>query len=290
MHTPKHAHWHILGAGAIGTLIAFKLSQQKRNFTLMGRNGNSVARDFTDLHSVRHHLIGAERKPIEYLLICTKSTQALAAFTTIQSRLNPQSVVVCLFNGLGAQQQIREHAICPVYFATTTEGVSKIAQHHYAYKGAGKTYIDALITQEFTQDKPPLLFKPVDNIDERLMDKLVINSLINPLTVLFDCKNGELLSNPKAMASMRALAGEIALWLSTYVRSVSADAVLNMAVVVAQKTANNTSSMRQDIQQKKVSEIDFINGYWLSNNPGKLLLPENARVVADVKRIEAGFV
>ena len=256
----------------------------------MGRNGNGVDREFTDLHSTRHHLVSAEREAIDCLLICTKSTQAFTAFTAIQSRLNPQSVVVCLFNGLGAQQQIREHAICPVYFATTTEGVSKIAQHHYAYKGAGETYIDALITQALEQDKLPLLFKPVDNIDERLMNKLVINSLINPLTVLFDCKNGELLSNPKAMASMHALAGEIALWLRTYVRSISTETALNMAVAVAQKTANNTSSMRQDIQQKKISEIDFINGYWLNHNPEKLILPENTQVVADVKRIEAGFV
>ena len=63
-----------------------------------------------------------------------------------------------------------------------------------------------------------------------------------------------------------------------------------MAVAVAQKTANNTSSMRQDIQQKKMSESDFINGYWLNHNPEKLILPENTQVVADVKRIEAGFV
>ena len=289
MHTEKHTHWHILGAGAIGTLVAFKLSEQRRVFTLMGRVTHNDSRHFTDLDNVQQHLIGVERDAIDYLVICTKSTQALDAFTSIESRLNPQSIVICLFNGLGAQQVIQERANCPVFFATTTEGVSKIAPGHYAYKGAGETVVDNLILEHIAEDELPSLFKVVDNIEERLMNKLVVNSLINPLTVLFDCLNGQLLSNAKAMALMQVLADEIALWLSTYLRDTSAGELLKLTAAVAKATANNSSSMRQDIASRMVSEIDFINGYWLSHNPKGLDLKENARLVTEIKKIETGL-
>ena len=290
MQTKIYKHWHILGAGAIGTLLAFKLSEQQRTFSLIGRNHQNDDRRFTDLKNVQHHLTGVECDVIDGLIICTKSTQALDAFASIQSRLGPHSIVICLFNGLGAQQLVQERTNCPVFFATTTEGVSKVAPGHYMYKGAGETMVDDRILQFINRDDLPELFNVVDNIDERLLNKLVVNSLINPLTALFDCKNGELLSNAQAMTSMRALAGEIALWLSTYVYSTSAEVVLDMAVAIAKSTANNTSSMRQDIQRKQLSEIDFINGYWLKHNPKKLILGENARMMAEIKTVEAKFI
>lgn len=289
MQIEEHSHWHILGCGAIGTLIAFKLSRQQLPVTFIGRQNHDKTRQFTDLNNVNHRLVSVARDPIDRLIICTKSTQAVHAFAAIQSRLGPHSLVICLFNGLGAQQAIQSRATNPVFCATTTEGVSKIADGHYGFKGAGETVVDGRILQCLSGDELPSLFTPVDNIDDRLINKLVVNSLINPLTVVFDCKNGELLLNEQAMVTMRALAGEIALWLSTYRQSVSAENLIALAIAVARATEDNTSSMRQDIRNKQPTEIDFINGYWLSHNAKAICLQENARLVAEIKKIESTF-
>ncbi len=288
MDSHKH-HWHILGAGAIGTLLAFKLSQQQLAFTLIGRHADNESRHFTDLNGVPHHLLGVARESIDYLIICTKSTQALSAFSAIESRLHSQSVVICLFNGLGAQQMIQQRAGCPVLFATTTEGVTQVAPASYRYKGAGQTLVDAAILQHMQPAELPKLLRTVDDIEQRLMHKLIINSLINPLTALLDCENGQLLSSKPAMVAMRLLAEEIALWLATYRHRMPVEDVLKLAVDVIHLTANNSSSMRQDIKTHRVSEIDFINGYWLAHNPQNINLEHNRCVVEKLKDLQNTF-
>lgn len=291
----KKPHFHILGAGAIGTLVAFKLSQQHFGFSLIGRN-NDTPRDFIDLAHIKHHLQSQECEPIHYLIICTKSTQALAAFNAIQHRLSSQAIIICLFNGLGAQQIIKQSTQCPVFFATTTEGVTNTAPGQYTYKGQGQTLIDEAILQYLPVLKLPAMLTPVSDIQKHLFDKLIINSLINPLTVIFNCKNGQLLNNEQAMQTMQNLACEIACWLKTYTPSSvtfkqeTASVLLKMAKAVLQTTANNTSSMRQDFLNQKKTEIDFINGYWLNNNAKNIKLEHNAHLVNRIKAIETGFI
>lgn len=289
-------HFHILGAGAIGTLIAYKLSQLQFGFSFLARNKNDCTRDFIDLTGTQHRLHSQNREPIDYLIVCTKSTQALAAFNAIKMRLSEKSVVVCLFNGLGAQQMIQQHAPCPVFFATTTEGVTKTAAGQYTYKGQGQTLVDEAILPYLTVFQLPAMLTPVSDIKKQLFDKLMINSLINPLTVIFNCKNGELLHNADAMQAMQHLANEIALWLTTYqpsaitLKEEVAEVLLQMAKQVLAITANNISSMRQDILNQQPTEIDYINGYWLNNNPQHIRLEHTVNVVNHIKAIEARFI
>lgn len=109
--------------------------------------------------------------------------------------------------------------------------------------------------------------------------KLVVNAIINPLTVIFNCKNGQLIDEPPRVTLMKLLATET----GTVVRALlqasrqditcfSDDKLVDLVMTVAEKTGQNTSSMLQDIQAGRQTEVDYINGY-LTTQAKRLGLP-----------------
>jgi 2-dehydropantoate 2-reductase len=109
------------------------------------------------------------------------------------------------------------------------------------------------------------------------LEKLAINAVINPLTVIFDCLNGELFDRSLILVLIRMLLAEISAVILSITRSANAgsldpnlesrfsEPVLEKIVAdVGAKTGRNISSMRQDIRAKRRTEIDYINGYIIS--------------------------
>jgi 2-dehydropantoate 2-reductase len=97
--------------------------------------------------------------------------------------------------------------------------------------------------------------------------KLVVNSILNPLTALCGCKTGQLFNNQDAKTLYSRLlpeAGVIvrALLPREDLKDAFSDEALDALVMrVVRQVANNTSSMLQDIQAGRRTEIDYINRY-----------------------------
>lgn len=113
------------------------------------------------------------------------------------------------------------------------------------------------------------------NLLQVQLEKLAINAVINPLTVIFDCLNGELFNRLPIRALIRGLLAEISSVLRSIIAPSTTALVDNPAADArfspkglektvedaALKTAQNISSMRQDVRAGRMTEIDYINGY-----------------------------
>lgn len=102
------------------------------------------------------------------------------------------------------------------------------------------------------------------------LEKLVSNCIINPLTALLDVKNGATLNNPPLTRVQRLLIAEIALVIRGLpelegipnVRARFSPTRLELRLqTVATQTAQNSSSMREDMRLVRMTEVDYINGY-----------------------------
>jgi 2-dehydropantoate 2-reductase len=102
------------------------------------------------------------------------------------------------------------------------------------------------------------------------LEKLTINCIINPITALMNVPNGSLLRNGALSKTSRLLLAEISAVIRTLpelegvpsIRSRFSPARLeSLYLSVAQNTAQNSSSMREDIRNGKDTEIEYINGY-----------------------------
>ncbi|KAK9244889.1 ketopantoate reductase PanE/ApbA C terminal-domain-containing protein [Lipomyces tetrasporus] len=130
------------------------------------------------------------------------------------------------------------------------------------------------------------------------MDKMLVNCCINPLTALMDVDNGEIGRSTYLMALSRMIIAEAASVLRNlpemkiYFTEYELEELLNpirvwkKVVAVAKNTALNVSSMRQDIRNYKVTEIDFLNGFIVQEGARrKIYTPVNRVITLLVKKL-----
>jgi 2-dehydropantoate 2-reductase len=112
-------------------------------------------------------------------------------------------------------------------------------------------------------------FSPPDLLQLQL-EKLAVNCIINPLTVMLDARNGAILYNYALTRSMRLLLSEVSLVIRSlpelqYIPNVQQrfdpGRLETMVVGVANKTKDNISSMLSDVRAGRQTEIDYINGW-----------------------------
>jgi 2-dehydropantoate 2-reductase len=99
-----------------------------------------------------------------------------------------------------------------------------------------------------------------EDIESLIWGKLAINAGINPLTALLRMPNGELLARPHTQALMKAAAEETALVAAAKGVELPYAEPGNAVAEVARRTANNRSSMLQDVSRNAPTEIDAICG------------------------------
>ncbi len=246
--------WHILGAGAIGSLLAGKLQAAGLEACLLYRPGQGFSLDQLSPQS------------IERLIIATKANQALPAWQQAQEYLSPDAIVILMHNGMGVAAQIQTlNPPVQLYLGITTEAAHFDAAGKLVHAGVGETRIGG------GHQHQPKWFEPLANSEERfiweadieasLWRKLVINCAINPLAAINDCSNGVLASDPELRRQVLQVCEELAAITAARSYRQLAQEVTSLAFDVIHATADNQSSMLLDVRRQRVSENEYISGY-----------------------------
>ncbi|KAI7184699.1 hypothetical protein KC363_g7584 [Hortaea werneckii] len=112
-------------------------------------------------------------------------------------------------------------------------------------------------------------FPPTELLQQQL-EKLAVNSILNPLTALIDARNGAILHNFALTRTMRLMLAETSLVIRSLPElhalpnvnvRFSASRLETLVVSVAHQTRNNVSSMLADVRGGRRTEVEFINGY-----------------------------
>ncbi|KAF7186630.1 putative 2-dehydropantoate 2-reductase [Pseudocercospora fuligena] len=124
-----------------------------------------------------------------------------------------------------------------------------------------------------TLTRTPILaavaFTPIELLQLQL-EKLAINSVLNPMTALLDNRNGTVLYNFALSRVMRLLLAETSLvirslpelrGLPNVPHRFASDRLEGLVVAVANKTRDNISSMLADVRRGAPTEVEYINGY-----------------------------
>jgi 2-dehydropantoate 2-reductase len=166
-------------------------------------------------------------------------------------------------------QQLQKHSInIQLLLGVTSDGALLQKPFKVRHTGIGHTSIGHFDPQEnITPLLPPYFYLQhtlLNNIHSALWQKMLINCVINPLTLIHQCKNGELFSNKKYTYQIKALCEElssIANNTANVTAQITAVELFNTAQSVANQTAQNTSSMLKDGQLGRPLELNYLNGY-----------------------------
>lgn len=273
----------IIGAGAIGLAFASILqkAQEKQDVLLLCRRkeqANSLSEKFdatTDLSKVGD---------VDFFILSTKAYDAFSALKKIRE-LYPKTPVVAIQNGL-------IHFDDPnVIRGVTTYAATRKSNTEAIITAEGDLFLHKVrnskkIAKELVRGG--LSVTLVDNIGGLLWEKFFVNVGINALGAVTGKRNGELVKDENLRERMRKL-----VWEAVLVSEVNVDPelVFDKVVEVAILTSENKSSMLQDIEARRRTEIDFLNGAVCEL--GKLAgikTPENEKITKEVKEIEKAYL
>ncbi len=291
----------ILGGGAIGSVLAAALAQKPGQQTiLIGRrdhvrviseNGLKVDGMFAEPVAL------AAREQVDFplddtlLVVTVKAGGLEAALATAAPFQRPTTAVLLLQNGLG----IKELALAAldgtpvnganIFIGIVAMGVTFIGPGEVRCFGGGirvESAFAATPSFDLLLGTPVRLEKSRD-IARDLWTKLLVNAVINPLSVLlqghnrlvaegrFDALKGPILAEGRAVAAAEGI-----------------DLAVDAAFVNRFVTSDNITSMLQDFRRGRPTEIGFINGGIVA--AGKkhgIPTPVNGFVVALIQALES---
>ena len=272
----------IVGAGAMGSLFGALLSEAGNDVWLydvwpehihtVTRRGLSVERETkTRIVKLNATINSSDIGHAELVIIFVKSTQTGPASETARDLAGPDGSVMTLQNGMGNADAISEF-IEParILAGTTSHGATMLAAGSIRHAGIGPTTIGAWaktkadfenarsVAQFFT--RAGIETEAVEDVHSVVWSKLLINIGINAISALTGIKNGQLLDLESTRDLSRAAVEEAMSVARALGIEINEDAV-DHVFEVAQATAVNRSSMGQDADNRRQTEISAINGY-----------------------------
>jgi 2-dehydropantoate 2-reductase len=299
----------IVGPGAMGCLFTALLAEAKQEVWLLDKSperAEEIART-----GIRVEGIGGKRTvPVEttadpeevgevgLVFIWVKAYDTASAIRTVGPILTQRTLVVTLQNGLGNVEAIARRAGSDrVIAGATSHGATLLDVGSVRHAGAGRTTIGMASgrrNRDIEQVARLLCGAGLDievceDVEGTIWSKLVVNSAINPLTAITGLRNGQLLESDETQRLLDLVSDESAGIATRCGVSLAYPNPGERAREVCRATAQNRSSMLQDILRGRRTELDSINGALVRKAEGLgAHAPVNGTLTYLVKSLERG--
>ncbi|HEC94578.1 MAG TPA: 2-dehydropantoate 2-reductase [Thermoplasmatales archaeon] len=269
----------VVGAGAIGSLFGGLLTKNNE-VVLLGRKTHVeqikkhglriTGKTDTVVHPEAVSNVDEVNEKPDLLMITVKSYDTKEAAEDARQVIGEETVVLSLQNGLDNISKIASVlGKDRVVAGTTTEASLFLEPGKIEHTGKGVTVIgelDGSITERvkhIIKSFNDVGFNTIvtNDIMKELWKKAIINACINPLTAIFDVKNGQILKHEMLHEIMKKVCHEGVKVAKSIGIKIEEDEMVEKTVTVIKDTAENYSSMVQSLRKKRRTEIDSINGY-----------------------------
>lgn len=302
----------VMGAGALGSAFGGMLANAGYDVTLIGREshmkpirehglkitgiwGSYVIKNIKAISELKESY-----KPA-VVLLTTKSFDTENAMQELQPLISDDSVVISLQNGIGNEEIIARYV-----GEERTVGGMVITGFEISKPGEVEVTVSASPTKigELNNKITPrskeiaavfndagIPSDAVDNIRMHIWAKALYSAALNPLSAIFRVEYGKL-SNPHSFAIIEALiheAFEVAEAERIKLFWNSAEEYLDyLWREQIPRTEKHRSSMLNDIERGKRTEIDFLNGVFVTlGKKHNIPTPVNETIVRVIKFLES---
>jgi 2-dehydropantoate 2-reductase len=298
----------IIGSGAMGSLFGGKLSLAGHEVVLYDvdrehvgkivRDGLAIEDAATGAVITAHPSASADPRAVEgsgALVFFVKSTATEAVASQFGAFAGKGMIALTLQNGLGNEEIIRRwFGNEKTAAGVTSQGATFLGPGRIRHAGKGPTHVamadgknEKLASLADALGRAGFETHVERDVAALVWSKLVINVGINALTAITGQPNGKLLESEELKALMAELVAEaVAVAKSRGIRITYEDPLATV-YDVAGKTGANRSSMLQDFDKGRETEIDFMNGAIVREAAAQGLgAPVNATITRLVKAME----
>jgi 2-dehydropantoate 2-reductase len=273
-------HVTIVGPGALGCLHAARLARagvpvnlldhRPERARLIAERGIILEEGDTSSAVPVACAASAETLPQAGLvLFCVKTFQTEAAAAHARPLVGPETLVLRIQNGLAPPDCLLALAAPErIVLGTSGHGANALGWGHVRHAGSGPTRIGPLVPEGLASAhavadalRPALPEVEVfEDVQPVLWRKLLANAAVNPLTAITGLRNGQLLEVPLLRAALRDLATEAERVAIARGMAFTGGQAALAAEEACRRTAENRSSMLQDVERGRSTEIDDICG------------------------------
>mgnify|MGYP001076259723 CR=1 FL=1 len=272
----------IIGAGAMGSLYASYLSV-KNEVILLDTYDKQVEKINIDgitliendnsekVYYPKAVMSGTDVGNVDLVIVFVKSTYTFDAVKMNQKLIGDKTIVMTLQNGAGNNRDISN-------FIAEDRIIVGTTSHNCVSKGLGKIYHsgvgpsnigpnipgdkinEELILVKNTFDESGLDVNILDDIQKVLWNKIFVNCGINGLSMVMDCKIGEMIKNDQLLDLLKHIVYECVMVAEADGSFFERKEALDNVITVAKSNETGVASMCQDRHNKRITEIDKING------------------------------
>lgn len=271
---------YIIGAGAMGMLYAsmlyktndvtlidandalIKEVQKNNGFTVKSYDGSSL--------KCTAKVVKSEdiTSPAELLIVFVKDTVTDVALRGNAKAVDKNTIVLSLQNGIGNADVIEKYVDKSQILLGTSKHNCVVKQLSEVYHSAGgKTVIGSIANNDEAAKLIVDVFKNADietefsdNVNYLLWEKLFTNMTINPVTALLDAEMDILGKSIYGENLVRKLVEEAVTVAKAENLIFDGEKISNQILGYVKKSVGGKASMCQDVENKRKTEIDFING------------------------------
>jgi 2-dehydropantoate 2-reductase len=299
----------IVGAGAMGALFGAHLAEAGGDPILVdvdpavveriGADGVAVRRGADTRHvPVRATTDPTGEPPVDVLLLFVKCYATDAALRLAAPLIAGETLVLSLQNGWGNADRVA--AFVPrdrVFAGVTYHSATLLSPGVVDHTAVGRTYLGPIAPEATSQaqrissllEAAGLEAAVDEEIVERIWGKLVLNASANPIAALTGLRAGALVEVPEVLSLIQDLAREVVAVGQAGGHDLDADHALADVHELLVKAGPATSSMRQDVEAGRQTEIDVMNGAVLrAAEASGIEVPLNRVVHSLIKGYEAG--
>ncbi|RUO79607.1 ketopantoate reductase family protein [Pseudidiomarina taiwanensis] len=270
--------WLIVGEGALSGLITAEMASQGLPYYVKTRG--QAARPLAYCNRQQQWLPSFQPEtwrgePVSTIFAAIKAYQVsdfIAEWRTWEVSTVP---LILSYNGMLLDEQqllpdVTAHLVC----TTAAERIRADDFDRLSYHGSGLNNLgwalpSAARAHDSEGQQAELLatlertLAPVhwvDNIRQLRWEKLAINCLINPFTVIYRCRNGRL-AELNLEQRQQQLAAEIVLLARQFGVTLELENLLKKTQYIIAQTASNRSSTLVDVLSGRPTEMDYLTGF-----------------------------
>jgi 2-dehydropantoate 2-reductase len=264
----------IIGAGSIGLLFASYLSnlfpitlytKTEKQAEEINRKGIILQKgSVLSENKVKASLISSWTGAEELTIIAVKQYQLQSIISHLNKLEHLPRNLLFLQNGMSHLKSLETINAANIFVGAVEHGAGKVNPYTVSHNGEGAVNIAVFkgnpeVIERLANGCDAIHFPITIKEDyySMLVNKLIANAVINPLTAILQVRNGELITNTFYYTALKNLFLEISFILNLE------DPVKKFrnVIKICKKTAANQSSMLKDLEAGRKTEIDAILGF-----------------------------